>query len=492
MTNMAANNVTAPSTRANNQNVYYENIETVASILYVYYTPLLVLLGSVGNIISVYVFFTSKLRLQSTSLYLSALALSDTLFLQLLLPPWLDAIQITTIFHKSGFCQVFVYSSYTACCLSAWLVVAFTIERFVAVLYPLRRNSMCTVTRAKVVILLLLVGSLIANIPLIKFASPSINDCNIDDDYIEHAARFNLADTIVSFSFPLGIIIIFNIWIVVGVYQRAHERRELNVERAAWTEYGCDRAAMTARALPPLRSQHRVTRMLLIVSTVFVALNLPAYTMRLLAYAYDLSSDEYSGRWAALQQLSLLFFNTNFGINFILYCLTGQNFRRELCQSIPCLRTRVRRDELRLTCRNAARTGSVTGYELCAVHMRPRMRRNSCGGHTASYVSCTEASTSISAGREVSMGSDAPCNVRRHRSEPLINRWNVVMSRQLRHQDQGTAGETTQEHDPATPDVVPTGQSQETATEQRRIPYLFFPYRNLIASKRGRPNPRFQ
>lgn len=288
---MEANNLTASPTRATNTNVYYENFtETVASILYVYYTPLLVLLGSVGNIISVYVFFTTKLRLQSTSLYLSALALSDTLFLQLLLPPWLDTIQITNIFHKSGFCQVFVYSSYTACCLSAWLVVAFTVERFVAVLYPLRRNSMCTVTRAKVVILLLLVGSLIANIPLIKFASPSINDCNIDIDYLDHAARFNLADTIVSFSFPLGIIMIFNIWIVVGVYKRARERRELHVERAVWSEYGCDRTAMSARVLPPLRSQHRVTRMLLIVSTVFVVLNLPAYTMRLLAYAYDMVS----------------------------------------------------------------------------------------------------------------------------------------------------------------------------------------------------------
>ncbi|CAH0703661.1 unnamed protein product [Spodoptera exigua] len=330
---------------------------------------------------------------------------------------------------------------------------------------------MCTVTRAKVVILLLLLGSLLANIPLIKFASPSINDCNIDFDYLEHAARFNLADTIVSFSFPLGIIMIFNIWIVVGVYKRAHERRELHVERAAWTEFGCDRAAMAARALPPLRSQHRVTRMLLIVSTVFVVLNLPAYTMRLLAYAYDWSSGEYSGRWAALQQLALLFFNTNFGINFILYCLTGQNFRRELCQSIPCLRTRVRRDEMRFTCRNAARTGSVT----------------------ASYVSCNEASTSVSAAREVSVGVDAPCNVRRHRSEPFIDRWSLVTSRPLRQQDQAVGGDSTPAEDlgQAAPDVVPavSREVQEAAPMERRIPYLFFPYRNLIASRSGRINP---
>lgn len=85
------------------------------------------------------------------------------------------------------------------------------------------------------------------------------------------------------------------------------------------------------------------------------------------------SSGDYSGRWAALQQLALMFFNTNFGINFILYCLTGQNFRRELCQSVPCLRQRTRpTDDMQLVCRNVGRAGSVTSkYLITYISINP-------------------------------------------------------------------------------------------------------------------------
>ncbi|XP_021194707.2 G-protein coupled receptor 183-A isoform X2 [Helicoverpa armigera] len=459
---MASQNSTAPAAPANviQNNVFDVVVELMATSLTTYYTPLLVLLGSIGNIISIYVFYATKLRLQSTSVYLSVLAVSDTLFLLNLLPPWLLAMGITDFFHRKGFCQIIVYGSYTSCCLSAWLVVAFTIERFVAVLYPLRRNSMCTVARARFIIGLLVFSSILVNLPLIQLASSSINDCNIDLNYMEHAARFNLADTLVSFSFPLGIIVFLNAWITVGVYRLECERRALQAEQAACpAESGSSGRQAGARALPPLRSQHRVTRMLLIVSTVFVVLNLPAYTMRLLAYAYDMSSGEYSGRWAALQQLALMFFNTNFGINFLLYCLSGQNFRRELCQSIPWLRNRVRRfDDLNLTCRNTGRASSVT----------------------ISYVSTTEASSII--GESFEMASDG----RRNRSKPYIERWTFDNSRVQRAQSQPPEEIEMRELRPtrtASVPEVPTQATQETQEETRKIPFVLFPFKRFMVPR---------
>ncbi|XP_026500722.2 neuromedin-U receptor 1 isoform X1 [Vanessa tameamea] len=308
----------------------------MVSSFYLYYTPMLVFLGVIGNLVSIYVFYISKLRLQSTSQYLSALALSDTVFLLQLTPPWLSATQITGIFHRGGFCQVFVYISYVSCCLSAWLVVSFTLERFVAVIYPLRRNAVCTVARARYVIISIVLASLILNIPVLRFAVPSHNDCNIDREYLDHAARFNLVDTIVSFTIPLAGIVILNSWIMFGVWRLERTRRRLmKAERPRGR-----RRARCTRLLACQRAQQRVTRMLLIVSSVFVILNLPAYTFRVLAYAYDLNTDEIGGRWTALQQLSVMFFHTNFAINFMLYCLTGQNFRRALVQSVPWLRRR--------------------------------------------------------------------------------------------------------------------------------------------------------
>ncbi|CAH0716685.1 unnamed protein product, partial [Brenthis ino] len=258
----------------------------VVSDLYLYYTPLLVCLGSIGNLVSVFVFYSSKLRLQSTSQYLSALAISDTIFLLQLLPPWLSAAQVTSLFYTGGFCQVFVYVSYVSCCLSAWLVVAFTVERFVAVVYPLRRNAMCTLARARHVIISLTISAIVLNLPVLRFALPTRDDCNIDREYLEHAARFNLVDTVLSFTIPLGMIIVLNTWIMLGVCRLERTRNQLmKTEQPQLNQ----RARCTRLQGCP-RSQQKVTRMLLIVSSVFVILNLPAYTIRVLAYAYDVVS----------------------------------------------------------------------------------------------------------------------------------------------------------------------------------------------------------
>lgn len=138
---------------------------------------------------------------------------------------------------------------------------------------------MCTVARAKTVIGILVLMSMTINLPMIKYAASTQNDCNIDMEYEEYAARFNLADTVVSFSIPLGSIIVLNVGITYGVARSGRARRAA----AQATPGRCQ----LARALPPQRTQQRVTKMLLIVSSVFVVLNVPNYTMRILAYRYD-------------------------------------------------------------------------------------------------------------------------------------------------------------------------------------------------------------
>lgn len=300
-----------------NQTLFDYVAEQVAGVLNVYYTPLLVILGTIGNLVSVFVFYSSKLRLQSTSQYLSALALSDTVFLFQLLPPWLNALQITGLFHRPGFCQVFVYISYVTCCLSAWLVVAFTVERFVAVLYPLRRNAVCTVARARHVIGAIAAAALLLNLPVLRFAIPTRNDCNIDYNYLEHAARFNLIDTAVSFTVPLAVIIVLNSWIMVGVWRLERARHQLIKAEAPG-------GRRVARVVGCPRSQQRVTRMLLIVSTVFVVLNLPAYTMRILAYALHLVSADFCPPRARLDPAGAVlrceFSATRIFILYVLFC----------------------------------------------------------------------------------------------------------------------------------------------------------------------------
>jgi hypothetical protein len=163
-------------------------VEELGHLLVFYYTPFLVAVGSVGNILSVLVFFKTKLRKLSSSYYLAALGISDTCFLFGSFISWLNFIDIH-VYNQNVFCQFFTYFTSVCSFLSVWFVVAFTVERFIAVLYPLRRQTMCTVRRAKMVLCGLIVLGAILCTPLLVFATPQHSErlnltiCDVRNEY---------------------------------------------------------------------------------------------------------------------------------------------------------------------------------------------------------------------------------------------------------------------------------------------------------------------
>lgn len=160
----------------------------VGDFLTHYYTPLLVLFGSIGNILSVFVFFKTKLKKLSSSYYLAALGITDTCFLLGAFVSWLNYLDIN-IYNRNYYCQFFTYLSGLCSFLSVWFVVAFTVERYIAVLYPLKRQTMCTVKRAcSVLIGLIVIGCVICT-PYFWYAAPQFSDqindwiCDVREEY---------------------------------------------------------------------------------------------------------------------------------------------------------------------------------------------------------------------------------------------------------------------------------------------------------------------
>lgn len=160
----------------------------IGDFLTFYYTPALVVNGSIGNILSVLVFFNTKLKKLSSSYYLAALGISDTCFLLGLFVTWLSFFQIH-IYTREVYCQLFTFSSGLSSFLSVWYVVAFTFERFIVVLYPLKRQSWCTVRRAKLVIVGLTFLGGLHSAPYIFFAGPQFSErtnatiCDVREEY---------------------------------------------------------------------------------------------------------------------------------------------------------------------------------------------------------------------------------------------------------------------------------------------------------------------
>ncbi|XP_016933829.3 thyrotropin-releasing hormone receptor [Drosophila suzukii] len=370
----------------------------IGHFLHHYYIPVLCCTGSIGNILSVFVFFRTKLRKLSSSFYLAALAVSDTCFLVGLFVQWLNFLDLD-VYNRNYFCQFFTFFSYLASFCSVWFVVAFTVERFIAVIYPLKRQTMCTVRRAKIVLFCLTIVGCLHCLPYIVIAKPvfmqklNTTICDLNAEYKEQLALFNYWDSIVVYAVPFTTIAVLNTCTGCTVWKFATVRRTLTMHKmkpqansmpsnssnssggaSAVASYRLSASLKRQKSTgthpsgqhnvanrqpdeqeqqQPQQQQHqinncqhhgeitqkparrkvqnssqiKVTKMLLIVSTVFVCLNLPSCLLRIEAY-WETESARNENSTIALQYIFHAFFITNFGINFVLYCVSGQNFRK--------------------------------------------------------------------------------------------------------------------------------------------------------------------
>lgn len=254
-----------------------------------YYVPLLVYLGSLGNCLSVCVFFCTKMRRTSSNFYLASLAISDTGFLLSLFITWLGMVEVK-LYDTQGFCQFFTYLTTVCSFLSAWFVVSFTIERFVAVRYPLQRQWLCTVNRAKKIILTITIIGLLICSPILLFSKVEATNsflnstmCTLDDEWQKWASAYNVIDTVLTFVVPFILIVILNALIIISIWRIVRVRKTLTIE----SEQHCRESRQNSShssSRSSIVNQTKVTKMLLIVSSVFLCFNLPAYVIRIYSY----------------------------------------------------------------------------------------------------------------------------------------------------------------------------------------------------------------
>ncbi|XP_065315970.1 uncharacterized protein LOC135924792 [Gordionus sp. m RMFG-2023] len=95
--------------------------------------------------------------------------MADSGFLICLFIVWLTYLNIN-LYNRNGICQIVVYLTYVFSFVSVWLIVAFTIERFIAIYFPFQRPSVCTVKRAKMnIIIIVTIGFILY--PFILFSA---------------------------------------------------------------------------------------------------------------------------------------------------------------------------------------------------------------------------------------------------------------------------------------------------------------------------------
>ncbi|XP_037525677.1 growth hormone secretagogue receptor type 1 [Rhipicephalus sanguineus] len=328
----------------------------VLDVLNAAYIPTVIYLGLVGNVLSLITFLFTKLRSRTSSLYMGALAVSDSGFLIVLSFAWLNERGINV--YRHGLCLVTVFFTSVFACWSVWLTVSFTAERFVAVRYPLwKLNDSSPSRRPRLVICATAFLSLTLNAPLLLFVrvgDGEFSDCSLHPTYESALFYLNILDTVITFIVPFLLITFMNFMIARAIYlfylryKKQPGVSDISMECQDFTSSArrlnsdtvvSNDATVTATSGGGIAhaTQISITRMLLLVSTVFILLNLPSYVMRIYVFLLslghsELQDAEHNSLPYVLQRYFMLLYYTNFAMNFVLYSTSSRMFRVALCE----------------------------------------------------------------------------------------------------------------------------------------------------------------
>ncbi|XP_064632503.1 FMRFamide receptor-like [Lineus longissimus] len=311
-------------------------LKHLITVVGIYATGLLCGFGILGNILSFIVLGKDNKRLP-LFLILRALAVSDSILLAtvLFMQVMANCYEFTGAFRRLYLIRGYLVMSVWPCIMmaqmsSVWLTVLVSIERWIAVCHPLRAGTMCTLKRAHLSVLGVMVFSIFYNIPrFIEYklvATPRTThseDSNKSyDETFWNNEKSNLGSNdiyrylycatlyfLIIFLIPLVMITILNVRLVYTI-------------KTAKRQWG----NMTKR----IKKEHKITVIPVCIVVVFYICATPA----LLAMVLDsvflgkpfLDSLEYQTYIVISNMLVTL----NSAVNFIIYCMLGKKFRQIL------------------------------------------------------------------------------------------------------------------------------------------------------------------
>ncbi|XP_037310933.1 thyrotropin-releasing hormone receptor [Pungitius pungitius] len=111
-------------------------------------------LGIVGNVMVILVVLTTRHMRTPTNCYLVSLAVADLMVLTAAgLPNITDALHGQWVYGYAG-CLGITYFQYLGINASSCSITAFTVERYIAICHPIKAQFLCTLSRAKKIIVL--------------------------------------------------------------------------------------------------------------------------------------------------------------------------------------------------------------------------------------------------------------------------------------------------------------------------------------------------
>ena len=304
------------------QNWVQYNLKYIASIG----GFLLIVLGTVGNGISMAVMRRERMKSAVAVIYLMALAITDTAFLWISGGHWwiLATFDLGLPDLHMATCKLYFFLGNFLHMLSAWIIVFLSVQRMLVVLLPYKAKQIATRNKTWLSLLILTLTLVAYNTyPLIAvglfsatFSGETINVCvyGIIAKVHFHQDDWQPSVLVTSKILPYSMIFIANMVLIVKFIQS-------KVKRTLVTSEEQNRS----------RQAKRITTTLISVSLIFLILHTPRVIVIHLLTSSTSQDKKYGIILNILGQCAYFLVNLNHAINFLLYYFTWPPFRMELC-----------------------------------------------------------------------------------------------------------------------------------------------------------------
>lgn len=312
----------------------------VGQVIHTFWLPLVVLVGWTGNLLS-FAVMTRKQNIKiSCCIYMAMLAIADSGVLCLGAIYW----TATIVYPRKRYrweCKIIDWLFVVLSNYGVILLISMTIDRLIAVRFPLRSVTVCTPKRAKLISAISLIIIMVYNIPQLYlgdvFEGRTCQSLAVKSPLVEIYSWFLL---FTSSFVPFTIILILNTLIIKTLKQRNALFKIL--QEHSYNHSSVDQKDISHVSGPQQHQKYIDTSlivMLLGVTFTFLTLTSPFYIRSALFQLIDLKQTPKSyALYMFIFQLSNKLFFTNCGVNFFLYCLAGSKFRRETWALLHCWR----------------------------------------------------------------------------------------------------------------------------------------------------------
>ncbi|XP_064630682.1 growth hormone secretagogue receptor type 1-like [Lineus longissimus] len=301
-----------------------------------------ILLGIPGNILTILVSSMTHNRKHTASVYMIGLAIPDGLFLVqecIALPLWRE--RLATFWpSKEWETKYYYFVTYTCGMTSGLILAAMSIDRFIAIRYPMTAKTICTVKKAKIIVIT--IPMIVTGLNLSTFFCHSImKDGTSGVEFLVVSVPDNPVFEVLFTNFqlifgsilPSVIIIASNIGIVTTIRKASRDRAKMGVGTGKDSQ----------------KRESQLTSMLILVSVAYLVFTIPHKLFYQLFNAipavnapYDMSNIYWNLKFNIIVVLLFNIWLCNHAVNFFLYCIAGGRGYREdtkrALKSIFCMK----------------------------------------------------------------------------------------------------------------------------------------------------------